>query len=356
MLVLDRDTKARGGWGGWSQWGAGAELGGPCPVSNFCRRRLPPPPLLTDGRPAFRAQDIVAPLLHVSELRKHGVTLHLLLDSERQPIPDVPAVYFVRPTDATVQVGARRARGVPGPATASHAVLLLSYVRLHPWPSSSLTCRAASPMPLQRVADDTLRGLYDSFHLNFSTHLPRPLMERLASGACVGGGCFKCHAAGWLACGLQGWRARRNGQRVRRVWCQPAHARAPPPGCRRGGRRLSRPHRQAVRPALTVFRAGGGAVHAGAPRHLLAAQRPGGAGHGDRGRGGRCGGGPVLRVGHAGGGAHHPLPARRRRGARGCAAGRAAARRAALPCQPVLRGGGPRGLGRLAAAPAALPL
>lgn len=41
-------------------------------------------------------QDILAPLLHVNELRRHGVTLHMLLDAERQPIPDVPAVYFVQ--------------------------------------------------------------------------------------------------------------------------------------------------------------------------------------------------------------------------------------------------------------------
>ncbi len=41
-------------------------------------------------------QDILAPLLHVNELRRHGVTLHMLLDADRQPIPDVPAVYFVQ--------------------------------------------------------------------------------------------------------------------------------------------------------------------------------------------------------------------------------------------------------------------
>ncbi|KAL5112931.1 Sec1 family domain-containing protein 1 [Taenia crassiceps] len=36
-------------------------------------------------------QDIIAPLFSVKELRSVGVTLHLLLDIKREPIPDVPA-------------------------------------------------------------------------------------------------------------------------------------------------------------------------------------------------------------------------------------------------------------------------
>lgn len=39
---------------------------------------------------------------------------------------------------------------------------------------------------IARITEDVQRGLYDSFHLNFSTHLPRPLMEKLAAGE--GGG------------------------------------------------------------------------------------------------------------------------------------------------------------------------
>lgn len=80
-------------------------------------------------------KDIVAPLLHVNELRRHGVTLHLLLDSDRQPIPDVPAVYFVEPTAEAID----------------------------------------------RISADAAKKLYESLHLNFTTHIPRPLMERLAS-------------------------------------------------------------------------------------------------------------------------------------------------------------------------------
>lgn len=44
-------------------------------------------------------QDIISPLLKVGELRDFGITLHLLLHSDRDPIPDVPAVYFVTPTE-----------------------------------------------------------------------------------------------------------------------------------------------------------------------------------------------------------------------------------------------------------------
>ncbi|GAB4817085.1 hypothetical protein N2152v2_004131 [Parachlorella kessleri] len=81
-------------------------------------------------------KDVLAPLLHVNELRKHGVTLHLLLESERQAIPDVPAVYYVSASEATVQ----------------------------------------------RIVRDVQRGLYDSFHINFATHISRPLLEALATG------------------------------------------------------------------------------------------------------------------------------------------------------------------------------
>uniref|UniRef100_A0A5F8G4V5 Sec1 family domain containing 1 n=1 Tax=Monodelphis domestica TaxID=13616 RepID=A0A5F8G4V5_MONDO len=47
-------------------------------------------------------QDIISPLLSVKELRDMGITLHLLLHSDRDPIPDVPAVYFVMPTEENI--------------------------------------------------------------------------------------------------------------------------------------------------------------------------------------------------------------------------------------------------------------
>ena len=49
------------------------------------------------------AFDVIAPLLRVNELRQHGITLTLLLESEREQIPDVPAVYFVQPTAKNIQ-------------------------------------------------------------------------------------------------------------------------------------------------------------------------------------------------------------------------------------------------------------
>eukprot|EP00897_Mesotaenium_endlicherianum_P000073 jgi/Mesen1/10066/ME000730S09340 len=82
------------------------------------------------------SRDLISPLLRVNELRKHGVTLYLMVDSDRQNIPDVPAVYFVQPTPANIQ----------------------------------------------RITLDASRGVYDKFHLNFTSSLPRPLLEELAAG------------------------------------------------------------------------------------------------------------------------------------------------------------------------------
>ncbi|KAK9668225.1 hypothetical protein RND81_13G042700 [Saponaria officinalis] len=82
------------------------------------------------------SQDILSPLIHVNDLRKHGVTLFFLIDKPRKPIPDVPAVYFVRP----------------------------------------------SPANIQRIVSDASTPLYDTFHLNFSSSIPRTLLEDLASG------------------------------------------------------------------------------------------------------------------------------------------------------------------------------
>lgn len=82
-------------------------------------------------------QDILSPLIHVKDLRKHGVTLYFLIDKNRKPVVDVPAVYFVKPT----------------------------------------------PHNIQRIVSDASNSLYDYFHLNFSSSIPRPLLEDLVSGA-----------------------------------------------------------------------------------------------------------------------------------------------------------------------------
>ena len=47
---------------------------------------------------------IIAPLVSVQDLRqKGGVTLHLAIDAAREPIPDVPAVYFVSASSENIQ-------------------------------------------------------------------------------------------------------------------------------------------------------------------------------------------------------------------------------------------------------------
>lgn len=79
-------------------------------------------------------RSIISPLLSVSQLRRRGVTLHLLLNSEREPIPDVPAVYFCRPTKENLAI----------------------------------------------IAKDCGKGLYGRSHLNFVTKLDRSLMEDFA--------------------------------------------------------------------------------------------------------------------------------------------------------------------------------
>ena len=82
-------------------------------------------------------QAILAPIFNVKQLRDVGVTLHILLDAERDPVPDVPAIYFCQPTDAN----------------------------------------------LQRIGSDLEANLYGSYHFNFISPISRQKMEDLASKA-----------------------------------------------------------------------------------------------------------------------------------------------------------------------------
>jgi hypothetical protein len=111
-----------GGAGGAGTAGAGDSLYKVLVLDKFCR-------------------DVVAPLLRVAELRRHGVTLHLALEAERQAIADVPAVYLLQPS----------AKGA------------------------------------ERVAADLAAGLYDSFYLNFASSVPNRVLESVASGALSSG-------------------------------------------------------------------------------------------------------------------------------------------------------------------------
>lgn len=82
-------------------------------------------------------QDIISPLISVKELREMGVTLHVQLHSDRDPIPDVPAVYFCMPTEEN----------------------------------------------LGRINQDLQRNIYDMYYLNFISPLSRQRLEDLASAA-----------------------------------------------------------------------------------------------------------------------------------------------------------------------------
>ncbi|KAF1794398.1 Sec1-like, domain 2 [Phytophthora cactorum] len=87
-------------------------------------------------------RDIISPILKLHELRKKGVTLHMLLETERDAIPDVPAIYFVEPTSEN----------------------------------------------LERIVSDCSKELYSSVHLNFAYPLSRESLEYLAR-ASVEAGC-----------------------------------------------------------------------------------------------------------------------------------------------------------------------
>uniref|UniRef100_A0A3Q3KC25 Sec1 family domain-containing protein 1 n=1 Tax=Monopterus albus TaxID=43700 RepID=A0A3Q3KC25_MONAL len=82
-------------------------------------------------------QDIISPLLSVKELRDMGITLHLLLHSDRDPIPDVPAVYFIMPTEENID----------------------------------------------RICQDLRNQLYESYYLNFISAISRSKLEDIASAA-----------------------------------------------------------------------------------------------------------------------------------------------------------------------------
>ncbi|KAK8732698.1 hypothetical protein OTU49_006882, partial [Cherax quadricarinatus] len=82
-------------------------------------------------------QDIISPLLSVKDLREMGITLHMLLHSERGEVPDVPAIYFCQPTEEN----------------------------------------------LIRIGQDFNDGLYSAYYLNFISPISRQKMEDLALAA-----------------------------------------------------------------------------------------------------------------------------------------------------------------------------
>nr|XP_009668263.1 PREDICTED: sec1 family domain-containing protein 1 [Struthio camelus australis] len=103
-----------------------------------------PPVKNSTGEPVWKVliydrfgQDIISPLLSVKELRDMGITLHLLLHSDRDAIPDVPAVYFVMPTEENID----------------------------------------------RICQDLRNQLYESYYLNFISAISRSKLEDIANAA-----------------------------------------------------------------------------------------------------------------------------------------------------------------------------
>ncbi|SPO19998.1 related to SLY1 protein [Ustilago trichophora] len=99
-------------------------------------------PSIPSGPPVWKvlimdkvSKDILATSLRVQDLRENGVTLHMQLHSDRPPLTDVPAVYFVSPTSQNIQ----------------------------------------------RIAQDMKRMLYESFYVNFTSTVPKPVMEEFAN-------------------------------------------------------------------------------------------------------------------------------------------------------------------------------
>ncbi|CAN3373535.1 hypothetical protein DIURU_001477 [Diutina rugosa] len=81
-----------------------------------------------------KARAVVSSVLRVNDLLKLGVTLHASLSSPRSPMPDVSAVYLVEPTIDNVMV----------------------------------------------LVDDLQNDKYDAFYINFTSSLPRDLLEEFA--------------------------------------------------------------------------------------------------------------------------------------------------------------------------------
>src|SRR3989338_4373116 len=83
----------------------------------------------------IHAQDVIAPLLKVKELREQaGVTLHLRLEKPRQAVAGAPAIYFCMPTEENVD----------------------------------------------QIAKDVEEALFSEYRIQFLAAAPRTVLERLA--------------------------------------------------------------------------------------------------------------------------------------------------------------------------------
>lgn len=106
------------------------------------------------------SQDILATSLRVQDLRDNGVTLHMQLKGDRPPLPDVPAVYFVSPSKENLT----RIAKVSDEIRACAARIkrhLLTFVLLS-------------------LSQDMTDRLYESYYINFTSQISRPLLEEFA--------------------------------------------------------------------------------------------------------------------------------------------------------------------------------
>ncbi|KAJ5594028.1 uncharacterized protein N7459_000236 [Penicillium hispanicum] len=106
------------------------------------------PILNEDGDPIWKVlvfdsmgRDVISSVLRVNDLRAWGITIHLNINSQRYPIPDVPVVYLVEPTASNIQA----------------------------------------------ITRDLSHGLYSPAYVNFLSSVPRPLLEDFASQIATSG-------------------------------------------------------------------------------------------------------------------------------------------------------------------------
>ncbi|KAK9460226.1 Sec1-like protein [Lipomyces oligophaga] len=79
-------------------------------------------------------QEVISSVLRVNDLFQNGITMHMMLNSVRHSIPDVPAIYFVLPTSENIR----------------------------------------------RITQDLSQNLYESIYVNFISSIPRTLLEEFA--------------------------------------------------------------------------------------------------------------------------------------------------------------------------------
>lgn len=109
----------------------------------------PAGPILTsDGESIWKVlvfddlgRDVISSVLRVSDLRSLGVTMHMHISSSRHAIPDVPVIYLLEPNSSN----------------------------------------------LEGITKDLQKGLYSPAYINFTSSIPRPLLEDFATQTAAAG-------------------------------------------------------------------------------------------------------------------------------------------------------------------------